>query len=456
MRIKDKLTLSFSLTVSFILLISSFVLYFFSSQYRKNEFYNRLKQRVDITEKMFLEKDHFHPDDFKRIEDQFLNRLPQETEEVIPFTDDFKDKLQEKYPDDFLADMIEKEVAYFEEGQRQGSGRIFHLNDGDYIVILTAVDQIGIRMMSYLITIIVLSLAGSILAILFVSYYFSGQVLDPISKKIQMANAISVRNLHERLTVFDPDDEIGELAVAFNKMMDRLTAAFESQRSFIDNASHEMRNPLTAIMGEAEVALEKVRSQEEYENSLHSIAHEADRLNNMVNNLLQLATINYRDITFTRELIDVHELLTETKNKFDFSSPQNQAQLIFNEKITTKNPLYIKGNNHLLQTALLNIFDNASKFSFYKPVRINVDSANGEGVVITVSDSGVGIPKEDIPKVRQPFHRAANVRQIQGTGIGIPLTVKIIELHHGRFEIKSELNKGTEAKIILPTIDILN
>jgi signal transduction histidine kinase len=402
---------------------------------------------------MFLEKDHFQPDDFKRIEDQFLNRLPQETEEVIQVSDDFKSNLKEKYPEDFLSELITKEVAYFEDGQRQGSGRIFHLNDGDYIVVLTAVDQVGIRMMSYLITIIVLSLAGSVIAILFVSYYFSGKVIDPISKKIQKANAISVRNLHERLAVIDPDDEIGELAIAFNKMMDRLTASFEAQRSFIDNASHEMRNPLTAIMGEAEVALEKDRSPEEYENSLRSISHEADRLNNMVNNLLQLATINYREFSFKRELIDVQELLTETKNKFDFSSPQNQAELTFDQKIKNKNPLYVEGNNHLLQTALLNIFDNASKFSYYKPVKISVHSENGENVVITVRDQGVGIPKEDIPKVRQPFHRAANVRKIQGTGIGIPLSVKIIELHHGSFEISSELNKGTEAKIILPIVN---
>jgi signal transduction histidine kinase len=211
-----------------------------------------------------------------------------------------------------------------------------------------------------------------------------------------------------------------------------------------------MRNPLTAIMGEAEVALEKDRSPEEYENSLRSISHEADRLNNMVNNLLQLATINYRDISFKRELIDVHELLMETKSKFDFSSPQNQTELTFDEKI--KNSLFVEGNNHLLQTALLNIFDNASKFSFYKPVKINVNLEN-ESVVITVRDEGVGIPKEDIPKVRQPFHRAPNVRKIQGTGIGIPLSVKIIELHNGSFEISSELNIGTEARIILPIVN---
>ena len=451
MRIRDKLTLSFSITVSLILLVFSFTVHFFSSQYRKNEFYNRLKQRVDITEKMFLERENFNADDFKRIEDQFLKRLPEETEEVIPLTENFRNQLKQKYPAQFLDELIDKEVAYFEINERQGSGRIFHLTDGDFIVILTAVDQVGIRMMSYLITIIVLSLAGSILSIIVISYYYSGKVLNPISKKIQKANAISVRNLHERLMVYDPEDEIGELAIAFNKMLDRLTTAFEAQKSFIDNASHEMRNPLTAILGEAEVALEKERTNEEYRDSLKSIALEADRLNNLVNNLLQLATISYRDVSFKRELIDVKQLLTETKNKVDFSFPENKVRLKF-EDFFNKRTVFVNGNSHLLQTALLNIIDNANKFSFFNPVDVNIDYVINGKISIAVRDSGVGIPQEDIPKVTQPFHRAANVRNIQGTGIGIPLSVKIIELHKGSFEIYSELNKGTEAKIILPTV----
>lgn len=451
MRIRDKLTLSFSITVSLILLVFSFTIHFFSSQYRKNEFYNRLKQRVDITEKMFLERENFKPEDFKRIEDQFLNRLPRETEEVIPLTKDFHLQLKQNYPPEFLNELAEREVAYFEQDDRQGSGRIFHLKEGDFVVILTAVDQVGIRMMSYLITIIVLSLAGSILAIIFISYLYSGRMLNPISKKIQKANAISVKNLHERLMVYDPEDEIGELAIAFNKMLDRLTTAFEAQKSFIDNASHEMRNPLTAIIGETEVTLEKERTQEEYKDSLKSIAHEADRLNNLVNNLLQLATISYRDVAFKRELVDVKQLLSETKNKFDYAFPENKVSLKFDEPVNKK-PIFINGNSHLLQTALLNIIDNASKFSFSNPVDVHIDSPVKGTISIAVRDTGVGIPEDDIPKVTQPFHRAANVRNIRGTGIGIPLTVKIIELHKGSFEIHSELNKGTEAKIILPTV----
>jgi signal transduction histidine kinase len=452
MRIRDKLTLSFSFTVSLILLTFGLAVYYFSSQYRKSEFYNRLKARVDITEKMFLEKENFSERDFKRIEDQFLNRLPEETEEVIPMSADFRKHVKHNYPENFLEELATNEVAYFQQGDRQGSGRVFHLKDGDFVVILTAIDKVGIHMMSYLVTIIVLALAGSILSIIFVSYFFSGKILNPISKKIQKANAISVRNLHERLMVYDPDDEIGELAIAFNKMLDRLGTAFEAQKSFIDNASHEMRNPLTAIIGEADVALAKERTTGEYTESLRSISHEAERLNNLVNNLLQLATISYRDVPFKRELVEVKNLLAATKKKFDFSCPENQVEIRLDSEMDGIRPLFVKGNKHLLQTALINILDNASKFSFNNPVEVNVYRKK-RTLTISVRDSGVGIPSEDIPKVTQPFHRAPNVRNIKGTGIGIPLTVKIIELHQGNFEISSELNRGTEARINLPVAE---
>lgn len=446
MKIRDKITLSFSLMASITVLVFGFIVYFFSDQYRKNEFFNRLIERVTITEEMFLEKDNFLPADYERIRRQFMNRLPDETEEVVLFTPKFRDSLRYHYPASFLAELADQEQAYFDTGDRQGAGRVFHLKGGNYIVLLTAVDRVGIKMESYLITLMVLSLALCVISIGVISYIISGQMLKPISEKVRKANAISARNLHERLSEYDSDDEIGELAIAFNKMLDRLSAAFEAQKSFIDNASHEIRNPLTAIMGETEVALEKQRTNEEYVDSLRSISAEADRLNTLVNNLLNLATISYRDVSFKSELIDVEKLLRDSKSKFDFSTPDNQVAITF----ALSRPVFVKGNAHLLQTAFINVFDNATKFSFSKPVTVHVTMDGRDRVNVIVLDQGLGIPDEDLAKVTIPFHRAPNVRKILGTGIGIPLTVKIIELHQGVFEISSTLNVGTEVRIWLP------
>lgn len=450
MKIRHKLSFSFSLVATLILLMLGCVVYFFSSQYRKNEFNNRLKQRIDVTEKMFLEKANFSAGEFKLIQDQFLNKLPEETEEVLPLTSDFKEKLMQSYTDEFLQNLIERKEAFFQGSNIQGGGKIFHVNGQDYLVLLTAVDVIGMRMMDHLLSVIVVALALCMVIMIGVSYLMANYILNPISQKIKAANSISAQNLQERIEVHDKDDELDQLGMAYNNLLDRVEQAFETQRQFIDNASHEIRNPLTAIMGESEVALEKERTKEEYIDSLKSVATEADRLNTLVNNLLKLSNISYKQVSFSRELIDLKDILKTTAEKFTFLNPDNQIRLHFEHTSTC----LTEGNYHLLETAFLNLFDNASKFSFNQEVKVTLQChANGLST-ISILDRGVGIPPEDIPKITQPFHRAENVRKIQGVGIGIPLTLKIIELHNGTLEFESRLNEGTAVRVNLPVLTL--
>ena len=284
MRIRNKLTLLFSLASASIILIFGVSVYYFSAEYRKNEFYQRLRDRVEIAEKVFLERDSFTEAEFNTIRNQFLNSLSDETEEVVELQVGWKEKVRFKYPDQFLESLDKLEEAYFYNDTIQGAARIFHLQGGDYAVIITAVDKVGMRVLANLRTIIVLAMAVCIVAMAIVSNYISVLLIKPISRKIQKANAISVSNLHERLNVYNPDDELGELAIAFNNLLDRLEGAFTMQKLFVANASHEIRNPLTAILGEADVALERDRSVAEYRESLLNISHEADRLNLLVNN----------------------------------------------------------------------------------------------------------------------------------------------------------------------------
>lgn len=453
MKIRHKITLAFSLVVIIILLLMGGTVYFFSAEYRKNEFYNRLKQRTDITEKIQLEKHHFSAEENAKIQEQFLNKLPEETEEVIPLTHSFRHQLQHAYPEPFLEKLLQRKEAYFQTAERQGAGKIFHVNGHDYLVLLTAVDRIGIRMMDHLQTVIIIALALAMMGVGVVSYLVAASLLKPISQKIRTANSISASNLHERLTVVNPDDEIGELAIAFNNLLDRVAKAFEAQRLFIDNASHEIRNPLTAIMGEAEVALEKQRTPETYIDSLKSISLEADRLNVLVNNLLQLSNINHKQVDFKTGLVDVKELLEHTCETLYHICPGHQVKLDACAEAGNLSAWLIEGNHQLLETAFINLLDNASKFSFHEEVRVSIHRSSGHWVVVTIQDKGVGIPEEDLTRITQPFHRADNVRQIKGTGIGIPLTLKIIELHKGTFYIESTLHQGTRVQVALPAVE---
>ncbi len=430
------------------LLVFGFAIYFFFSLYRKGEFNNRLKQRVEVTEKMFLEKDNFSEQTFVTIQQQFLNKLPEETEEVVELTDVYRGQLMQTYPEDFLYNLVQNKEAFFQTGNVQGAGRVFHVNGKDYLVLLTAVDSLGMRLMEHFLTIIFIGLAVCILAMTIVGHLIAGYILSPIVQKIKRANSISAKNLHERLIVKNPDDELGQLAIAFNNLLDRVASAFEIQKSFIDSASHEIRNPLTTIMGEAEYALQRTRTPEEYEHSLKIVSEEADRLNSLVNSLLKLSGISGKDTSIQIEILSVHDVIKSSLEKLTSLNPGQKIELKLNANENT----FISGNIHLLETALINLMDNACKFSFNKPVTVSLLLTPEGFVTICISDQGIGIPEQDLPKLTEPFHRANNARKIDGIGIGIPLTAKIIDLHKGSLQFKSQLARGTEVTIILPIV----
>ena len=450
MKIRHKLTLYFSLASALIILCFGISIYFFSAQYRKGEFFQRLKKRVEIAEKFFLERATFSDEDYSKIRDQFLNTLPDETEEVAELSPGWQEKLDQNYPADFLESLVPGGEGYFHNDSIQGAARVFNLKDGNYAVIITAVDKVGMRVLANLRTIITLAILGCIAIISILSHYISKRLIWPISKKIHKANTISSSNLHERLIVYNPDDELGQMAIAFNNLLDRLEGAFKMQKLFVANASHEIRNPLTAILGETEVALTRDRSVNDYKESLKSISLEADRLHLLVNNLFQLSAISYNDLNIKRENIFVEPLIGDAKKKYDLLNSSNQISLAFSAQFK-KGRFMVYGNKNLLETALINIFDNASKFSSDGEVKMQA-AVNQNIVIITVHDCGIGIPKMDIPKITQPFFRADNVRQIRGTGIGIPLSLRVVEIHKGKLEVISEINKGTTVTITLPLV----
>jgi signal transduction histidine kinase len=450
MRIRNKLTVLFSLVGMGIFTAFSCTIYFFTAEYRKSEFNNRLKQRVEITEKLFLEGES--TPDFKAVQEQFLNKLPHETEEVVQLDSRFQEELKSEYPPGFLSGFLSSKEAFFQDGDRQGAGRVFHIGDKDYLVLLTAVDEVGIRMMDHLITVIVVVMTICFITMVSLSHLVSGYLLNPISMKIRKANSISANNLYERLRVINPDDEMGQLAMAFNGLLNRVEQAFYTQKLFIDNASHEIRNPLTAIMGEAEIALEKPREKEEYVNSIRSISVEAERLNVLVNDLLQLAGVHQKDVSFSRELISIHELLKQALEKVVVKYPQDKPRINLPEGSYTEHG--VEGNRHLLVMALFNLLDNAVKFSSFKAVDVSVRFSGTNHIEISIKDSGVGIPVKELKDITQPFHRASNVRSFKGTGIGIPLTLRIIELHGGTLSVESVLNSGTTARVVLPIVSV--
>lgn len=441
MKIRTRLSLIFSFITSSVFIVFGFTVYLFSENHRSEDFQDHLEKRVVVTEKIFLEKESFSSTELEKIEEQFLHKLPEETEEVVELKEGKELKFKYSYPEDFIENYETTNVLKYDFKNREGRCRIFDVKGRKYLIIVTAKDLVGLKNLIFLKQVILLLVSIGIPLIFLVSFIYTKRELLPLFKKIEKANRIGAYNLHERLSVFNPNDEIGQMATAFNGLLDRLEAAFEAQKSFISNAAHEIKNPLTSIMGEAEVVLNMERRREDYVQSLKIILLESERLDNTVNNLLQLSKVLTQDEDIRYDKLNLKDFVFDVKNSFDFINSDNNI-IIEN----SNNDLIILGNKSLLKTVLINLFDNACKFSNNHLVKVSLTEER-EMNVLHIQDKGIGIPNEDLDKINIPFYRGENALSINGSGIGFSLISIIIKLHSGKIKIDSEIGVGTKIKI---------
>lgn len=441
MKIRTRLSLFFSLIASTVFVGFGITVYLFSSNHRSDDFQDHLKKRVIVAEKIFLEKESFSAKELAKITDQFLHTLPQETDEVVEIRDGKSLVFKHNYPVEFKDSYKDNDVFEYDKSDREGRCRVFNVKGKKYLIIVTAIDVVGHQNLSFLKQVILLLVLIAIPFIFLGSFVLTKRELLPLSKKIESANTIGASNLDARLSVYNPNDEIGQMAIAFNNLLDRLEAAFETQKSFISNAAHEIKNPLTAIMGEADIILVKERSTAEYIKALGIVLSESERLDTTVNNLLQLSKILTQSEDIRYEQIDLDTFVLDVKNSFDFVNPNNQ--IVINN---FQSPATIIGNTNLLKTVLVNLFDNACKFSNNDLVEVSA-LIEGEFLVLTVKDKGIGIPTSDLDKITAPFYRGENAIKINGSGIGLSLVSKIMKIHSGKVEIASENSLGTEVKL---------
>jgi len=237
-------------------------------------------------------------------------------------------------------------------------------------------------------------------------------------------------------------DEIDTLSVTINQLLEHLEQSFESQRSFIAHASHELRTPITTILGEAETTLVMDRQKNEYQFSLINIIRETERLNQIINSLTELvqtdtASYEFHSISMDELLWEIIDELSEENVYIQYNLPANRSKYT------------LQGNRQLLFIGINNIIKNAIKFSGKQKVYCAL-FCNEQGVNITIRDEGIGIGPKDMSQIFQPFYRASNALNFSGYGIGLSLTHNIVKLHNGIINVTSTLHKGTTFHVIFP------
>lgn len=452
MKIKDKITISFTVLTGITILLLSLFIYFFSLQHTRQNFYLRLQERALIAGQAFLERDEVSASIYNHIREEHLRVLPDEEEYFIRVNQQTGRMLSDTtlfLPDSFYEQVMQSHYATQQIGNTFYVGIFYSDNQGDYIVVVSASDVNGAHKMQNLLRLLIIGFIISILFTYLLGRFFSRQLVQPLTHINREVRNIRASNLHLRLKPDQNTEEVAELAHSFNDMLDRLETSFETQRNFISNASHELRTPLTTISGEAELALLKEREPAEYTRSLQVISREAWRLNEIVSSLLNLAQSGYDGTRQPTEPIRLDELLIGVKEDLTITIPQNQICLDFSALPEDPDKLSMEGNSNLLRLALMNIVQNACKYSDNAPVIIRL-RPDGEEVEVEIEDQGIGIPSKDLAHIYEPFYRASNAMGFTGTGVGLSLAEKIIRMHRGTIAIESEERSGTLIRLRLP------
>lgn len=292
--------------------------------------------------------------------------------------------------------------------------------------------------------IFLIALAGIIVLMLSSGMYFVRSIVIPVRQMCDTAARYAEGDFRERIEKTS-DDEIGELAEAINYMAKELENSDKMKNEFISSVSHELRTPLTAIKGWSETVLEMPDDPETIQKAMKVITGETERLSDMVEELLDFSRIQDGRFTLQKEVCDILAELGDAVLIYTERAKSLGLKLEYYEPEMLP---FVYGDRARLRQVFINIIDNAIKYS--NPggtVSIEAYEKKGE-IVVLISDTGVGISNDDLPKIKTKFYKANHTRR--GSGIGLAVASEIVEMHGGNLIINSELGKGTTVMITLP------
>jgi signal transduction histidine kinase len=452
MKIQTKIAVLFATLAGGILLAVSLFIYYLTNQNTFEDFYKRLEIRAVIAAKVAFEKVETSADAFSQIRAEHLEKLPSEKEYFIRVDSlfyDYADKKKLELPDDYYQKIINYGKASLRHHNIFYSGIYYKVKGGDYIVIISAKNELSLQYLFNLRRALIICFAIAVVLSFTVGLAFSKEILKPIRKITSKAKDISAHNLHLRLDIKAGEDEIATLSATINNMLDRLETAFETQNNFVSHASHELNTPLTAIIGETEYVLSKPRDCDQYVQSLRSVQEEAEKLRRIIKSLLQLAQTGFGGKLVNIKRLRIDEMMYKVKQTVDNIIPNNQVFINHSLFPEDEKKLIIYASHQLLELALSNIVLNAVKYSSNSPVQFALAASN-DAVIIMIKDTGIGIPKDELKYIYDPFFRASNTGHFKGYGIGLPLARNIIRMHQGELIVNSTENEGTEIQVVLP------
>jgi heavy metal sensor kinase len=285
----------------------------------------------------------------------------------------------------------------------------------------------------------------------FGGYALARKALAPIDAMTQEAQRISAERLSDRLSIQNPEDELGKLASVFNAMLKRLQEAFDQLRRFTADASHELRTPLTAIRSVGEVALQEGKRPEEYRDVIGSMLEEVDRLTRLVESLLALSRADAGHIRLQRGTVSLLTIAREACALVEVLAEEKKQRI----EIDGDSDVFVSADSVILGRAIVNLLDNAIKYSPENTrVLVRVYRSASGRASLDITDEGPGIPSEYQPYVFDRFYRVdqARTREWGGAGLGLAITQWAVAAHGGEISLDSKDGEGSTFHVSLPFV----
>ena len=293
------------------------------------------------------------------------------------------------------------------------------------------------------VTLIILFLLSLIILI-----FFTEIVYLPLRKITYATEQYATGNMHYEFTL-DSEDEIGYLAACLSYMASEIARSEDDQKKFVANVSHDFRSPLTSIQGYLEAMLDGTIPPELYEKYLNIVLNETQRLTKLTNGLLTLNNLNTRGMLLDITDFDINQVIRSTAASFEGTCLKKSIAI---ELILTDDIMYVTADMSKIQQVLYNLIDNAIKFSHHNSV-IKVETTERKNkLFVSVKDTGIGIPKEDLKLIWDRFYKSdlSRGKDKKGTGLGLSITKEIIHSHNEHINVISTPGEGTEFIFSLP------
>ncbi|MPT36749.1 HAMP domain-containing sensor histidine kinase [Flavobacterium sp. WV_118_3] len=448
MTLKRRIAVNVSIAFSVIYGISAIFIYISFSTFRKEEFMERLEEKALTTTKLLLEVKDVDNQILKLIDQNTINKLY--NEKTLIFDSNYKliyssiDDASVKWDVNFLQKIKKHKRVYTIEKEKDVLG-VFHIyNNTDYYIIIAAEDKSGMSKLEFLYQILILSFFIGTTLVWVTTYFLIRKSLEPLDNFQKIITSISINKLNTQIIESSKSDEINLLSKAFNQMLLRIERSYLAQKEFTSNASHELRTPISRLTLQLENLIQQGGHSENTLNYLNNMSKDVNQISDLINSLLLLAQINASNFGVNFQQVRIDEIIFQVYEKTIKNFPDFQMNF---EIENTESDLEIKGITSLLEIVFANLFKNAYLYSYDRKVNVIIEDNPTGHIQIRLINKGEKLSPEEEKKIFNSFVRGTKNQKIQGSGLGLRIAKRILDLHKAKlaytYEDASEQHEFT-------------